>query len=88
MLSNDPELEGQWRARSDEARRKLQVATSYLHQVESDIKSGSIEEGGYRYRQAIQAETAALIEHARILRIYTDLVAHGKVPDESLNSQV
>ena len=76
------ELENLWKRRSDAAKQKLDAASAKLREVERDIHAGSTEETDYVYRQAIRAETDALIERARVLRIYTDLMAHGTIPEE------
>ena len=76
------ELENLWKRRSDAAKQKLDAASAKLREVERDIHAGNMDETDYAYRQAIRAETHALIERARVLRIYTDLMAHGTIPEE------
>jgi len=40
-------------------------------------------DGHYAYQKAMRSENSALREYACILRIYTDLIVHGVVPDEA-----
>jgi hypothetical protein len=39
-------------------------------------------DGDFAYRQALRAETAALVEYFRILRLTSDLILNAKLPDE------
>ena|SRR5581483_6411656 len=80
---NRQELEALWQERSAKTKRNLELASSHVRQVEAEIRSGLTEEGGYRYRQAVQQETAALVEYARALRIYTDLLTHRESPKDA-----
>jgi len=75
-------LENLWKNRSEDAKLKFDLACRELREVERAISSGTAEESAYVYRNAVRAETAALVEYARVLRAYTDLVAHGRIPDD------
>lgn len=81
------ELERYWRERWQKAKLDLDAARSRVLSVKDDALSGlSGLDGGYaqaRYTRAMMDETTALLEYSRILRIYTDLMVHGKVPDEA-----
>ena len=39
-------------------------------------------DGSFGYRKALRVETAALAEYKRVLFIFTDLVANGKLPPD------
>jgi len=38
-------------------------------------------DGTFAYRQALQSERLALAEYQRVLRIFSDLVVRGKIPE-------
>ena len=61
------ELEQLWRTRLDDVQLRLDYATSYAN--------------GRDDRWARKAHETALAEYTRVLRIFTDLVVHGKIPD-------
>ena len=77
------ELEELWRRRLASAKLRLDFARNYLNEVQTDfpIDDGS-PDGQYAYQRAIRAENGALAEYHRALRIYTDLVMDGKLPEE------
>ncbi len=76
-------LEKPWRARVEAAWEQLQSARAHLKRVEEERRSGlfPFADGDFAYREALRAETHALIAYSRVLRILTDLVAHGKIPN-------
>ena len=61
------ELEQRWRSRLDDAKLRLDYATSY----------GNGRDDGW----ARKAHETALAEYTRVLRIFTELVVDGKTPD-------
>lgn len=73
------ELERHWHEQWSNAKLDLENAKAHLQSIK---QSGINPDEGDAYRAAIELETAALIEYSRVLRIYTDLVLHGKIPDE------
>lgn len=76
------EVEGYWREQWQMAKLDLDAART---QVESIRDSCGVHgpDGGYAYASALNRETAALIEYSRVLRIYTDLMVHGRRPDDN-----
>ena len=62
------EIEQLWRRRLDDAKLRLDYATSYAK--------------GRDDGWARRAHETALAEYIRVLRIFTDLVVDGKIPDE------
>ena len=79
---NGADLERKWRVRVDAARqRHLESKRAFEAGVEQGGDS-SLAGGGEKMSQARQAECSALDEYNRTLRIYTDLILYGKVPEE------
>jgi hypothetical protein len=79
------ELERYWKDRWHNAKLDLDAARTRVDSLKHDAASALGPDGGYAYAayaRAMMNETAALIEYSKILRIYTDLVVHGKLPDE------
>jgi hypothetical protein len=74
-----------WRGRLNDARLRLDFAHKYVKEVERDFPSGEIPENErqFSYQHGLRAESLALAEYRRILRIFTDLVTNGMIPDES-----
>lgn len=64
-----------WRERCLEARRQFELA-----RLQSTGTQGAGDAGAYR--DAVEREGAARAEYARVLTLYTDLLVHGRVPDE------
>jgi len=73
-------LERYWKERSLRAKADLDTARSRVQSSKDDLSSGV--DGSYAYARAMMDETHALVEYSRVLRIYTDLVVHGNLPDE------
>ncbi len=74
------ELERHWKQRWHKTKLDLEAARAHLQTMKDNMSYGV--DTGNAYKSALERETAALIEYSRVLRIYTDLVVHGKVPDE------
>jgi hypothetical protein len=79
-----PELEKRWLVRLKDARARLEAASIHLKDIEEKLQSGLFQppDGGFAYRAALRSETQALIKYSHMVRAYTDLVVHGKIPDE------
>ena len=77
-MPNKAELERYWKERWHKAKVQLEAARAHLSAMKDDASAGT----GNAYRSALEQETAALIEYSRVLRIYTDLVVHGKSPED------
>ena len=78
------ELQHYWKERLSTAKRVLDAAQANVQSVKDNACLDS-PDGTYahaRYTRAVLAETTALVEYSRVLRIYTDLMVHGKMPDE------
>ncbi len=85
MSSDRRELEQLWKQKWEAAKLKLEQAAARVRETESAVRSGSVPEpqGFDAYSRALEAETIALTEYSHALRIYTDLVVHGKLPEEA-----
>lgn len=78
------ELERYWKERLSTAKNVLDAARANVQSVKDDAGLDG-PDGTYahaRYTRAVRDETTALVEYSRVLRIYTDLMVHGKVPEE------
>ena len=75
-------MERYWKERWLRAKLELEAARAHVQSIKHDLLSGPHgADGAYAFARAIEGETAALLEYSRTLRIYTDLVVHGKLPD-------
>jgi len=83
MGATRQELESLWRNRVRDARIRLDFSRSYLDEVRQDRRSEA--DGDYAYRRALRADRDALAEFRRVLRIFTELVVHGEVPNEKIS---
>jgi len=69
------ELEVLWRQRVQEAKVRYDLALAEAENLERNPKAQS-------RAQAEEAALKARAEYMRFLRIWDDLVAHGKIPQE------
>ena len=78
-------LENLWRQRLNEAKLRLDFASNYVKEIQRDFSSGELPapDGHDAYQQALHAESHAIAEYRRILRIFSELVVSGKKPDEA-----
>src|SRR5215467_2406905 len=73
------ELEGTWRQRLENAfERYCAAAEEYVKLLRNGAQCPRNE-----LQRIMRAEADALEEHSRILRIFTDLVMNGKLPEEA-----
>ena len=68
------------------ARLSLDFARNFLKEVQRDFPRESVAsaDGQFALQKALRAENLALAEYRRVLRIFTDLVVEGTVPDENV----
>ena len=66
------ELEKLWRSRLEEAQLRLDFVRAYLKRRDGDGE----------YQRAIESERLAFEEYHHVLKVFTDLVVEGRVPDE------
>jgi hypothetical protein len=81
---NRHELEALWRERLQIARSNYDVAVAEFRKVSADLKQWPLPapDGSAAFRQVRVAESAALNEYIRTLKIFTDLIVHGKTPED------
>jgi hypothetical protein len=76
------ETEAFWIEKLEEANRKYQSATArYRRLLQEKVEAPSPSSGG-TLEQARQAESEALSEYTRVLKIFTDLTVNGTIPKE------
>jgi hypothetical protein len=81
------ELEDTWRARLDESRRQYQEATASYRGLLDEKSDGQPPGMDSPFAHAWQAESKALLEYCRILRLFKDLTVHGKLPEGSFDAE-
>ncbi len=79
------EMEDRWRARVEAARRNLDSAASVSRKVLAEQQKWPLPapDGSRAVRNALREESAARQEYMRLLRVFTDFVVQGKVPETS-----
>ena len=73
-----------WRGRLLEARKKYDLAVTEVKTAGTDFTAGTLPtpDGSQNMISTLRAETKARDGYLRFLRIFMDLVASGKVPEE------
>jgi len=76
------EMEAHWRSRLADAKLRLDFTRNFLQEVQRDFPLGDPSpDGQFAYQKALRAERHAQEEYTRVLRLYTQLVLDGKIPD-------
>jgi hypothetical protein len=83
-MSSRTELEQVWQSRASLARQRYEESSREFIRLAGDLKKGRYQppDCSEALRQARQRESLALEKYMRTVRIYTDLVVHGKLPEE------
>ena len=77
-------LEDTWRERVRNARiRYEQAAKTFRATWGEHFEERVTSDPTFAIQQARQVESEALAEYVRVLKIFTDLVIHGKLPPDS-----
>ena len=78
-------MESLWRQRLNQAREHLGFARERNKEVHREFLLREIPspDGEFHRLQAVRAENVALRNYLRVLRVFTDLVTSGKIPDEA-----
>ena len=78
------ELEDSWRARLENARTQHRLASEDFQKALQEQGSGLTlaPDEPYAVRLARQRESDARKEYMRVLRMFSDLVMHDKIPEE------
>ena len=75
-------LEDLWKARTRIAYGRFNAAREAARAAKEFRIDTPDPDGTFTLHRARQAENAALDEYRRVLTIFSDLVAYGKIPDE------
>ncbi len=76
------ELEEDWRLRLEGTLHRYRTASEMYRKVLQAQPDGLPPSPDGAVGRARQAESDALAEYTRVLRIFTDLTMHGKIPDQ------
>jgi len=81
---NPPDVEELWRSRLAAAKAGYETAVAQFRTASEDFRSNHTPspDGGFSVHLAIAAESSARKEYMRVLRLFTDLVLYGKIPDD------
>ena len=82
------ELEDEWRRRLTDSRLRLQLAQNYVREVHADRRALPAPDGDYAWRRALRMESLALKHYRNVLKIFTDFVVRGKIPEEPQGSRI
>ena len=78
------ELEAAWRTKLEEARRRYDLATGEYRTLLSETQPGKPSGSDRDLARARKAESEALADYSRVLRVFSRLAIDGKLPqDES-----
>jgi hypothetical protein len=75
-------LEDCWRLRLEETRVHYRKATDQYRKLLQDQPAGRPQDPNGALALARQAESEARAEYARVLRVFTELIVNGKMPEE------
>ena len=77
-------VEELWRDRLHQSKDRYNVAAATSRYAMKTFleDSAPTPDGGVNLRNCLQAESAALSEYMRILRVFTDLTLNGTLPEE------
>jgi hypothetical protein len=80
------EVEELWRGRLAEAKARYETAVERFRTTAEDFRTHQTPtpDGGFGVHLAIAAESSARKEYMRVLRVFTDLLLNGKIPEETV----
>lgn len=81
------ELEDAWRVRLEQNRRLYQDANTRYRGLLTEKPDGQPPSPESPLALARAAESEALMEYSRVLRIFNDLTVHGKLPNETVDAE-
>jgi hypothetical protein len=78
------EIEDRWRTRLADAKRNHDQAVTRFRRAAEVYRAQEIpaSDGTLGLHQAISAESSARKEYIRVLRLFTDLIVHGRIPSD------
>ena len=80
------DLEDAWRVRSETARERYETASRQYRKLLDERPEGLAPEQDDTLALARRAESVALAEYTRILRLFTELTVHRRIPEEQLGA--
>jgi hypothetical protein len=81
------DLEDAWRVRSEKARERYEGARARYRKLLEERPDGLIARHNAPLALARHEESEALLEYARILKVFTELTLHGRVPEEQSDAK-
>jgi hypothetical protein len=76
------ELEARWLQRVHAARRQYEIDLAQFNRILDNQKAGTAPTLSLSIHQARRRESASRCRYMRVLRTFTDLVVHHKVPEQ------
>lgn len=80
-------LEDAWRSRFEMARERYKQASAHYRELVAQQPEGIIPREDSPLALARQAESEALAEYSRILKVFTELTIRGRIPEEELTGK-
>ena len=81
------DLEDAWRVRCERARERYEMASRRYRKLLDQKPEGLIPRHDAPLALARHAESEALAEYMRILKLFTELIVHGRIPEEQLGAK-
>ena len=81
------DLEEAWRVRSEMARERYEMASRRYRKLLDEKPRGLIPRHDDPLALARHEESEALAEYMRILRLFTELTLHGRIPEEQVGAK-
>ena len=81
------DLEDAWRVRSEMARERYEMASRQYRKLLDEKPEGLIPRHDDPVALARHAESEALAEYSRNVRLFTELIVYGRIPEEELASR-
>lgn len=81
------DLEEAWRRQSEMARERYEQASSRYRKLLEEKPEGLIPRQNDPLTLARHAESEALAEYARVLKLFTELTVHGRIPEETVTAR-
>jgi hypothetical protein len=81
------DLEDVWRTRCETARERYKVASTRYRKLLDEKPEGLVPRPDAPLALARHAESEALAAYTKVLRLFTELTAHGRIPEEGLGAE-
>ena len=79
--------EAVWLEKLKRAEARYQTAATHARQLQAESLNRTMAsaDGTFALQQALRIETKARAEYVRVLRIFSELILHGRQPDENVH---